>query len=572
MPQDAYTLKYLCDELNNVFANGKVNRITQPNNDQVVFTIYTGKSTKRLLVDVNPAQPRISVIENEKDSPLTAPNFCMLLRKHLLSASIERISLVGFDRIVKIDFLSSGEFFDSQLKTLYLELMGRYSNVILTQDGKILGGNRGINMFDNGVRPLIVSKPYVLPPINNKLEPLDKGVVNYFLTCKADFAEHIFNGIQGLAKSTANEIVNSYVLKKGINKEEILQNIDDFYQYFIDFIYNSKINACVEVIGDKVNDVFVKPYCLKENKNLKYFSTLYQAEDYYFEQKNKTKEFENCVGRVKNVINSAIKKARKRLTAITSKERDAIGLDDDKLYGELILANVYRISIGQEQVELENWYEQNKLVKITLDKNLTPAKNAERYFKKYNKKKRTLVAFKPQKEQAEQELEYLNSILSEIDLCEEISEAKLVLKELEDQGLIKANVNQKKRANASETSCREYLVNGYVIKVGRNNTENDKVTFLAKAEAIWLHSKDYHSSHIIIEPKEKEIPQEVIKIGAEICAYFSKAREGGKTEVVYTKRKFVKKPPHSKPGFCIYQNFSSITVEPNKRQEFIKNG
>ena len=171
MPQDAFTLRYLCAELNSVFAGGKVNRIIEPNNDELVLTVYTGKRTEKLLLNVNPAAPRIGILSEERDSPLTAPNFCMLMRKHLLSATLLSVELIGFDRIVKIDLLASGEFKDAVKKTLYVELMGRYSNIILTENGRILGGNRGINMFDNGVRPLFVGQPYVFPPVGDKKLP-----------------------------------------------------------------------------------------------------------------------------------------------------------------------------------------------------------------------------------------------------------------------------------------------------------------------------------------------------------------------------------------------------------------
>ena len=180
MPQDAYTLRYLCEELNSIFSGGKINRITQPSFDELVLTVYTGKGTEKLLLNVNPSAPRIGIINREKDSPLTAPNFCMLMRKHLLSATILSMELVGFDRIIKIDLMASGEFFDAVKKTVYVELMGRYSNVILTEDGKILGGNRGINMFDNGVRPLIVSREYVFPPVGNKKLPTDQNLIEIF--------------------------------------------------------------------------------------------------------------------------------------------------------------------------------------------------------------------------------------------------------------------------------------------------------------------------------------------------------------------------------------------------------
>ena len=241
MPQDAFSLRYLCQELNALFKGGKINRIIQPDNDQLVFTIYTGKRTEKLYISVNPSCPRIGAIEQDKQSPIVAPNFCMLLRKHLLSATIEEISLVGFDRIVKIDLLPNAEFFDAEKKTLYVELMGRYSNIILTENGKVLGANRGINVFDNGVRPLIVGREYLFPPVGDKKEPNDLKLIEYFDNFNGEnLPKYLCDGVQGIALSTAKEIVSSF----DKNKNDI-----DFSKSFFDhvnnFLYNSKINPCV---------------------------------------------------------------------------------------------------------------------------------------------------------------------------------------------------------------------------------------------------------------------------------------------------------------------------------------
>ncbi len=572
MPQDAFTLKYLCDQLNSIFAGGKVNKIIQPNGDKVALTVYTGKCTTRLLIDVNPSSPRIGVISSEIPSPLTAPNFCMLLRKHLLSATLDGIKLVGFDRIVKIDFTSSSEFFDSVQKTLYVELMGRYSNIILTENGKILGGNRGINMFDDGVRPLIVGQKYVFPPVGNKKEPCDQSLVDYFTNCSGDTVEYICQGVQGLAKSTAGQMVKEYfdVVGEENSSENIAKNPSEFCAFMREFLYNSTVKPCVLMEDGEVKDFLVKPYDVIKGE-LRYFDDLISAEDFYYENKVALKRFKDAKERVTNLTNTAVKKAKKRLTAILAKEKDALSADQNKLMGELILANAYKIKSGAESVVLENYYDDYKPVTVLLDKNLSPTQNAERYYKKYNKQKRTLNALAPQKEQAQAELNYFLSVLEESTLCESYEDALAVLSELESAGVVKSQ-NQPKKKKREDADFREYSVLGFTVKVGRNNVENDRLTFGAKGEDLWLHSKDYHSSHVIIESQGKEIPEEVVTISAEICAYFSKAREGGKSEVVYTKRKFIKKPPRSKPGFCIYENFSSVTVTPNKRLEFAKKG
>lgn len=564
MPQDAFTLRYLCEELNLIFKDGKVNRITQPSNDELFLTIYTGKRTEKLLLNVNPSAPRIGVVNTEKESPLTAPNFCMLMRKHLLSATVLGMEVVGFDRIIKIDFLASGEFFDSVKKTLYVELMGRYSNIILTEDGKVLGGNRGINMFDDGVRPLIVGKPYVFPPVGNKRLPSDKTLIDIFDKKQVDdLSDLITENVQGVAKSTAKEIVVKY------KEKSFIKCVDgkEFFDHVNDFLFNSKSQPCILENNQEITDVLVFPYSSLDGE-IKPFEKLYQAEDFYFENKEKIKRFKSKKERLTSIVNTNIKKVKKRLTAIKSKEKDALSAEENRIKGELILSNIYMLKQGDKECELDNYYDGTK-IKIQLNEYLSPAKNAENFYKKYNKQKRTLIALKPQREQAESELEYFNSVLDEIALAENLVELNEIEKELILVGLI---IEQKhdKNKRQEESKIKAYILKGFRVLVGRNNLENDKITFTAKQEDIWLHAKDYHSSHAIVETNGKIVPEEVLVKGAEICAYYSKGRDGGKTEIVYTQKKFVKKPSKSKPGFVTYTNFKSLMVEPNKHEELLE--
>lgn len=560
MPQDAYTLRYLSIELNQMFVNGKVNRITQPSNDELVLTVYTGKKTERLLLDVNPSAPRIAVINQEKESPLTAPNFCMLMRKHLLSATILGIELVGFDRIIKIDFLSSGEFFDSIKKTLYVELMGRYSNIILTENGKILGGNRGINMFDDGIRPLIVGKQYVFPPVNDKKLPFDESLADDFNGLNKDeLIDAIVKKVQGIARTTAIEISQNY-----FSKRKVISCIGkDFLDMMNEYLFKKDYSPCVIMENGQIKDVCVYPYSCIEGQAIS-FDKLYLAEEYYFSNRQKVKIFNNKKDRLNSIVNAAYKKVKKKLTAIKAKEKDAESAEDNRLKGELILSNIYKIKEGDKEILLDNYYDGGK-INVLLNEYLSPAKNAENYYKKYNKQKRTLIALKPQRDQAEKEQNYLLSVLDEISLCEDISDLILIENELMDSGIIvKANPKSKKE---EQILYRNYQLNGYKIRAGRNNFENDKLTFSSKSTDLWLHAKAYHSSHVIIEKKGEEIPQEVIVFGAEVCAYYSKGRDGGKTEIVFTERKNVKKPSKSKLGFVTYDNFKSIIVEPKKHEQ-----
>ena len=564
MPQDAFTLRYLCEELDAEFKGGKVNRIIQPAPEEVVFTVYTGAKTQRLYISVNPACPRIGIDNADRESPLTAPNFCMLLRKHLLSATVDGVSLVGFDRIVRIDFSASSEFFDAGKRTLLVELMGRYSNIILTENGKVSGGNRGVNFFDNGVRPLIVGRDYALPPSGDKKEPSDKSLIEYFARYQSGgekLSDYLVKGVRGISSDTAAEAVSEYC------KTRPQFNAAEFYAFINDFAYRRKKQPCVIYNGGEVKDVCAFPYSVIAGEP-KFFASLAEAEDVFFREKETAKRFREKKERVVAVVSSAIKKVKKRLSAINARLSDAENGEKERLNGELILANIYKIKQGDRSVAVTDYYDGTEKT-ISLDPALTPAQNAERYYKRYNKAKRTLVAQLPQKEFAEAELAYLNGVNDEIALAENASDAVLIAEELKAAGYIaKEKLPQKRRKEPAK--YRVYAIDGFTVKVGRNNVENDELTFSAKGGDLWLHAKDYHSSHVIIETEGKDVPEKTIITAAEICAYYGKGREGGKSDVVYTKKKFVKKPPKSKPGFCTYTEFKTVTVKPDAHEVLLK--
>lgn len=564
MPQDAFTLRYLCEELDAEFKGGKVNRIIQPAPEEVVFTVYTGAKTQRFYISVNPACPRIGIDNADRESPLTAPNFCMLLRKHLLSATVDGVSLVGFDRIVRIDFSASSEFFDAGKRTLLVELMGRYSNIILTENGKVSGGNRGVNFFDNGVRPLIVGRDYALPPSGDKKEPSDKSLIEYFARYQSGgekLSDYLVKGVRGISSDTAAEAVSEYC------KTRPQFNAAEFYAFINDFAYRRKKQPCVIYNGGEVKDVCAFPYSVIAGEP-KFFASLAEAEDVFFREKETAKRFREKKERVVAVVSSAIKKVKKRLSAINARLSDAENGEKERVNGELVLANIYKIKQGDKSVAVTDYYDGTEKT-ISLDPALTPAQNAERYYKRYNKAKRTLVAQLPQKEFAEAELAYLNGVNDEIALAENASDAVLIAEELKAAGYIaKEKLPQKRRKEPAK--YRVYAIDGFTVKVGRNNVENDELTFSAKGGDLWLHAKDYHSSHVIIETEGKDVPEKTIITAAEICAYYGKGREGGKSDVVYTKKKFVKKPPKSKPGFCIYTDFKTVTVKPDAHEELLK--
>ena len=561
MPQDAFTLRFLCEELNVVLRGGKVNRIVQPETEMVEFTVYTGVRTEKLVIDVKPSSPRIGITSSECEVPLTAPNFCMLLRKHLIGATINSVSIVGYDRIVEISFTAGGEFSSGEEKTLYVELMGRYSNVILTENGVVLGGNRGINFFDNGVRPLIVGKKYVYPPIVGKKEPCDESLKEYFEAYDTgDLAEYITLGVQGIALLTAKEIVYRYYER--FND----YNAENFRLFLREIAYQKEKEPCV-LFTDKVIDVFAFPY--KHIKGeYKIYKTLIAAEEYYFTTKENLRAFIDAKTRVLSCVNGIIKKLEKKISLLEQEIKNTEKAETYKICGEVILANVYKIRRGDEVLKTENFYDGN-IIEIPLDKTRTPVENAQAYFKTYAKRKRALLLAVPRLTSVTEERDYYLSVKAEIELAETVEEIQSVKEELIAVGALKpkGKVSVKKK---NALGYYLYLIEGFNVRVGKNNVANDELTSSAKKDDLWLHAKDVHSSHVIIESGLVAVPQSVIIKAAEICAFYSKNRNGGKTEISYALKKNVKKPKGAKPGFFIYDNYSSVTVLPEKHAELLK--
>ncbi len=570
MPQDAFTLKYLCADLSQLLSGGKINRIVQTNENEIVFTIYTGKKTEKLIINVNPSNARIGIVDVEDSQELAiTPNFCVSLRKHLLSATLDSISLVGFDRIIKIDFTVTQEFSSPTKKSLYVELMGRYSNLFLTQDGKLLAGNRGVNVAGDFLRPLFVGKPYIFPPTQDKFEPSDNGLIQKLMEYSENdgaFYEFLCANVQGISQDTAKEVVYLFTKKE---KEFLLnpqKHAQEFFKFFNDFLFEQTPNPCLLKVDSGVKDFFLFPYESKSGEYI-FCEKLYLAEKTYFQNKTKQNKYKTLFERLNSCINNAYKKANKKLQAICSREKDAQSLLENQLFGELITANIYKIKKGDKKVVLNNYYT-GEDVEILLDENLSPSQNANLYYKRYNKQKRALVSLQPQKELIKSEADYLSSLKEQLSLCETIDDLELLEEEVLDYGLIKRAHQVKKKTVKNPFRIYEY--NGAEIRVGRNNFENELLLDQSDKQFVWLHAKDYHSAHVIIRQKAEQVSEETIKVSAEICAYYSAGREGGKCEIAYTKRAHVKKPKKSKPGFVHYTDYKSVTVVANKHAELLK--
>lgn len=532
MPQDAFTLRLNARELDSVLKGGKINKINQPEREEITFLIYTGKQVLKLSLNVNASDCGVYFSDAVKENPAVAPGFCMLLRKHLLNAEIKSVSLVGFERILMFRFFCVSDFSATE-KVLYAEIMGKYSNLVLTENGVILGALKTTSVGENCKRLIFPGAKYELPAPQDKVDPADyPALFELFKEApKKNLADFLFKRVRGVAPVTAEQIVQWY--GGGI-----------FAKHVYDYLFSDEITACADE-----RDFYAR---MKEGATL--FPSLSAAQAFFYNGKRREKELASLRRKLLSAVNSAAKKQEKRLAQILQKKNDCKGAELDRVKGELLTANLWKIEKGSKGVELENFYD-GETVRILLDPARTPSENAQNYFKKYRKEKRTLEVLAPQEEETKSEIGYLESLSAAIGFSREKEDLQALYEELVSAGIVKEqNVNRKKE---KAVPFRSFEKDGFTVLAGRNNMENDRLVRSSKPNDIWLHAKSYHSCHVVVRTESKKVPDSVLSFAAQICARYSDGK-GDKVAVDYCEIKNVRKPPKSKPGFVTYSDYKTV--------------
>ena len=551
MPQDAYTLRRVSAELRNLLVGGKISKINMPERDELSLIIYTRSGSVKLEISCSAKNNRVSLSETEKPNPQVAPNFCMLLRKHLQNAQITDVSQVEAERIIKIDLSCISDFSDSQM-SLYCEVMGKYSNIILVEKGIILGAVKQTSLEENAKRILFSGAKYTLPAPQGKADPRSyEEIMRAFENKAGDAAKFISSAIGGIAYSTALEMVETY------GEDITAQQVWDYF--------NGEESAPCIVFDEngEPKDFKVRSVDMGARR----YEDLLSAQRDYYAAVYEKQTFEDTKRKLSSALHSAIKKIEKRLAQTDSKLFECRNAENIKLKGELITANIYRLERGMTSFNAVNYYDENAgEISIALDRQLTPAQNAQKYYRQYAKLKRTQTILSAQREETQQRYDYLNSINSSICAAECIDDLKEINDELAAEGLIKATADRKKKV-AVQLPFRRYFFSGFTIIAGRNNVQNDRLLKSLSSEDIWLHARRFHSSHVGIISDGKSVPDEVILVAAQICAHYSEARDNDKVTIDFTKRRFVKKPNKSPLGFVTYNEYTSVNVTPCAHRE-----
>lgn len=564
MAFDGIVTKAIVTELQKEILGSKIDKIYEPDKNTIILGLYSPGKHNSLNICIDSHNCRINLTTHSRINPQVAPNFCMLLRKYLIGGRISKISMLGLERLVQIEIETINEFNEIEIKTLIIELMGRHSNIILIKnDNTIIDAMRHISLGDNSYRDIMPSRNYTLPT-NDKIEitTIKNFEEFYSKLDKEDLVKSIANTYTGISQAFIKNAIEEVGLETN-NKEDV-EKLYNYIKQILDNIENLKFKKIQTPKED---------YVLSINGE-KDSSLNSYIDDFYFERET-SETFKNSRNSILKLILDILKKYHNRLISINSKLEECDDMEKYKIYGELITANLYRLSDQHlEEVELENYYDNNKLIKIPLDIKYTPNVNAKRYFKKYTKLKNAYQIVTQQKKETEAELNYIESIIYELENCTTLEEVQDIFEEISENVVFKEKLKNKekkkkvsKKKKHQEYSPILYEIDGNKVYVGRNNKENDWLTTtFADKKNIWFHTKDIQGSHVILKT-DKLVDEDLLVKCAQIAAKHSKASMSSNVPVDYCQVQFVKKPNGAKPGMVIFTNNKTINVNPQDLKE-----
>lgn len=574
MPFDGITIHALTDEIRTIIVGSRIDKIHQPENDEIVFHIRHDRKNYKLLLSADSNLPYFGMIDVKKENPVTAPMFCMLLRKHLAGGRIVDFEQLELERVIILTVESRTELGDLTIKKVIFEIMGKHSNITLVdEDYKIIDCIKRIALGVNRYRQLFPGITYLYPP-NDKKDPRNENKEGFIsLISKSESRpvfKHIYMNYQGISPVIAKEFciqagIDFNRLQETLSENEVEELSKAFLSFFDD--YNHKVfNYQVVYLNNQalkdLTIVDLSPYKSDEFE-VKYFDSTIEIVNEYYSNKNTVNKLLQRSHNLRKSIQGKIDRQKKKIQNLEEDLLFAEKADDYKIKGELILANIYKIEKGMNKVIVDNFYNNNEKMSISLDIRLSPADNAQRLFKRYNKFKTAQIKVLEQLERTEHEIEYLEHVLHNLEQSPDQSNFEEIKEELMLSGYMKSKQRDKKKKKIKNEPFHYLSSQGFEILVGKNNLQNDHITLkVASKSDIWLHTKNIPGSHVIIRAYGKEVPETTLKEAAMIAAYHSKAKESSQVPVDYTAVRHIKKPNGAKPGMVIFSTNSTLYVTP----------
>lgn len=572
MAFDGIVTKQIVAELNSCLLNGKINKVFEPNKNELLLGIYANGKNYFLDICIDSANYRMNLTKNTKPNPLNAANFCMLLRKYLVGMRIKSISSYDLERIVTIELEGFNELNDFITKKMIIELMGKHSNVILLNENNIIiDSMRHLDTYSNSNRDILPAHEYLLPTSNKKSFLDVASFEDFYATISSISSINLIDAIVNTYTGISKAFLHHLIKKLNLTLNNISKNDFEVLYNYMKNLVNSTSLICIPYAEENKDDYVIE----LGNKDCSLLNVNTFIDNFYLE-KESTEAFKNYRNSILKLILQELKKYTKRLYNINKKLEECSNMDTYKLYGELITANLYRINNNEniDKIQLENYYDNNSLIEIPLDITCSPAFNAKKYFKKYNKLKNALQIVSTQKSDAAKEIDYIESIIYELENAKTISDVHAIYDEIAENIIFKDKLFSKKMNKKNKTSKKKstdanftpspLTLDGYTIYIGKNNKQNDYLTLkFAHNNDLWFHTKDIHGSHVILKSNGNDIEQELINKCASIAAFYSKASNSSNVAVDYTYISYVKKPAGAKPGMVIYTNYTTVNVNPD---------
>lgn len=581
MPFDGLVLASVRGELEDKLAGGRIERIYQPGKMELVILVYKPGSRSRLLLSADPQNARAHLTAAAGENPATPPLFCMVLRKHLEGGRIAGFSQPRLERVLVIKIEARDELGFPAEKHLICEIMGKHSNIILYDPATetVIDGIKRYSHAVSRFREVLPGRPYLSPPAQGKLDPLTLGEGQFRRACLeahlSDPLPHVLQKrFEGLSTITCREIV----YRAGLSPDTLLDHCGD-YEFRIIWEALHKVmeqagrgvfEPCLAA-GKKGELLDFAALDLSHLGQINRHGEMNELLDCFFTARNTLDKLSKEKNSVISLLNKEMAKLEKKLGLYSEDYDNTAGAEKHKLFGELLTANLYRLEKGFLEITLENYQEEDAPpVTIPLDTQRTPVENAQAYFKKYNKAKRTRQALTLLIKQAREELDYLEGIKAAVDYASDLNELNEIRQELVEQGYLKQpppgrTKIKHKREKRVARPLSFVSTDGFQLFVGKNNKQNDFLTTkMARAEDIWLHAKDIPGAHVIIRTEGKEAPPATLMEAAGLAALFSKAGRSKSAPIDYTLKKHVHKPKGARPGMVIYEHQKTIMAAPDE--------
>lgn len=528
-----------------------------------------------LLLNINTANCRVQITENKAENPKTPLNFCMVLRKYIGGGRLVNIRTRPYDRVFIFDFETTTEMGDKVIRSLAAEIMGKHSNIVLVSEGgTCIDAIKHVDSSVNTYREILPMRKYEMAPEQNKLSPESMSVEQIPFDDTTSLRNLLISTFMGISPLVANEIAFRAGLdsKTTTFSKEELNGLNRVLKALSQQLVNREFTPCI-VRGETSNRVVVEysaielaQYGDKTQKT----TDLRSAVDAYYKEKDIRDRLGSVRGGCARQVRQAIARCNNKIKIQEAAISQAADMDLLKLNGDLITSSMYLIKGGESEVMLPNYYGafgddgSPKMVKVKLDPTMSPQRNAQNYYKKYNKAKRTMATATVQLANSEAELEYLEQTLYMLDQCESMNDVLTIREELVEEGYIRNKRKVPVKKNPKQANAPQLVMyNGYEILVGRNSLANNHLTLhLASSNDMWFHAKNMPGSHVVIRKQQGEIPDDVMIKAAEIAAYYSKGSDSGKVSVDYTKIKYVKKAKSGRPGMVNYDNYYTLVVTP----------